>query len=123
MAMVRRAAVATQDAASPVLKGDLGDRPLSGPTGKTSGRATTLRPVSSRSTGGGPGSGGPPYLTSTANPPGDARDVPEPQPIVVEGSPVVTALEDAWVTICHHHPRAPRSVHRRRRCGSQFDPD
>ena len=48
-AMVRRAGVAVQDASSPVLTGDLGDRPPGGPTGKTSGRATTSRPVSSRS--------------------------------------------------------------------------
>jgi hypothetical protein len=33
--------------------------------------------------------------------------VPKPQPIVTEGSPVVTALEDAWATIRHHHPELP----------------
>lgn len=33
--------------------------------------------------------------------------MPKPQPIVTEGSPVVTALEDAWATIRHHHPELP----------------
>ena len=33
--------------------------------------------------------------------------MPKRQPIVVEGSPVVTALEDAWATIRHHHPELP----------------
>jgi hypothetical protein len=33
--------------------------------------------------------------------------VPKPQPIVIEGSPVVKALEDAWATIRDHHPELP----------------
>jgi hypothetical protein len=33
--------------------------------------------------------------------------MPKPQPIVMEGSPVVRALEDAWATIRHHHPELP----------------
>ena len=33
--------------------------------------------------------------------------MPQPQPIVIEGSPVVRALEDAWATIRHHHPELP----------------
>jgi hypothetical protein len=33
--------------------------------------------------------------------------MPKPQPIVTEGSPVATALEDAWATIRHHHPELP----------------
>ena len=33
--------------------------------------------------------------------------MPKPQPIVMQGSPVVTALEDAWATIRHHHPEVP----------------
>ena len=33
--------------------------------------------------------------------------MPKPQPIVIEGSPVVRALEDAWATIRHHHPELP----------------
>lgn len=32
--------------------------------------------------------------------------MPARQPIVMEGSPVVRALEDAWATI-HHHPELP----------------
>ena len=31
----------------------------------------------------------------------------KPQPIVMEGSPVARALEDAWATIRHHHPELP----------------
>jgi hypothetical protein len=33
--------------------------------------------------------------------------VPNPQPIVIEGSPVIRALEDTWATIRHHHPELP----------------
>ena len=33
--------------------------------------------------------------------------MPTPQPIVVEGSPVVRALEDAWATIRRHQPELP----------------
>jgi len=33
--------------------------------------------------------------------------MPQPQPIVIERSPVVNALADAWVTIRHHHPELP----------------
>ena len=33
--------------------------------------------------------------------------MPKPQPIVIEGSPVLRALEDAWATIRHHHPELP----------------
>jgi hypothetical protein len=33
--------------------------------------------------------------------------MPTQQPIVMEGSPVVTALEDAWATIRRHHPELP----------------
>ena len=36
--------------------------------------------------------------------------MPKPQPIVIEGSPVVSALEDAWATIRHHHPELPEVV-------------
>ena len=33
--------------------------------------------------------------------------MPEPQPIVMEGSPVVRALDDAWATIRHYQPDLP----------------
>ena len=33
--------------------------------------------------------------------------MPQLQPIVIERSPVVNALEDAWATIRHHHPELP----------------
>ena len=33
--------------------------------------------------------------------------MPTQQPIVIEGSPVIRALEDAWATIRHHHPELP----------------
>jgi hypothetical protein len=33
--------------------------------------------------------------------------MPKPEPIVMEGSPVVRALEDTWATIRHHHPELP----------------
>ena len=33
--------------------------------------------------------------------------MPKPQPIVMEGAPVVGALEDAWATIRYHHPELP----------------
>jgi hypothetical protein len=33
--------------------------------------------------------------------------MPKPQPIVMPASPVVTALEDVWATIRHHHPELP----------------
>jgi hypothetical protein len=33
--------------------------------------------------------------------------MPKQQPIVMERSPVVRVLEDAWATIRHHHPELP----------------